>query len=227
MYADKSAPRYFSFSKKAMRTLIIVLPTIAFLCIGITMTGLIYFKEIRHRAQRKEPAIIQDLRQEKQSLQLLIKELEQEKNILQTKVNLGVDLKSGPGFLSLFKTSSGREDKTTSPEMSLENAKVIREENKVKLYFKLTNLSNPVRRINGYIFVFMQAGNSITLWPANAYKDEGMQLTFSSGEYFGTSRFRPVQAHFPITSLSRVTFKIMVFNKFGDFIFKQIIARDI
>lgn len=227
LYEKGSHPRYFSLNKKTLRALLIALPVAAFISIGITMTGLIYFKEIRHSAQRKEPAIIKKLREDKESLKELIKQLDQEKQTLQLKVNKGVDLKDGPGFLSFFKTSTGREDRTSSPETKLDDIKVLKEAGKIKLFFKLTNLTNPVRRINGYIFVLMQAGDSISLWPSNSFKDEGMQLSFSDGEYFGTSRFRPVEATFPLTSQSRAVFKVIVFNKFGDFIYKQIIAQDI
>lgn len=227
LYEHGAHPKYFTLNKRMARALLITLPIAAFICIGITMLGLIYFKEIRHSAQRKEPAIIKNLRAKNASLKESIVNLEKEKKVLQVKVNKGVNLKDGPGFLSFFKTSLGREDKTTSPETALEDIKVVKEAGKIKLFFKLTNLTNPVRRLNGFIFVLMQTGNNISVWPSNIFKDEGMQLSFSDGEYFGTSRFRPVEATFPMASQSRAVFKVIVFNKFGDFIYKQIIAKDL
>jgi hypothetical protein len=226
LYQDGTAPKYYTLSKSLIRTTLTVLPIVSFIAIATTMVGIIYFNEIRHSAKRKEPAVIKKLREKQSELESSLKSVILEKSILQDKINQGVNSKDGPGFLSLFKKSLGRQDKTTSPETALEDIRVYKDGPKLKFYFKLINLTKPVRRINGHVFVIMQTNNQISIWPQNTFKDQSIQVSFSDGEYFGTSRFRPFEATFKTPNATSAVFKIAVFDKSGDFIFKQIVAKD-
>ncbi len=226
LYQDGTAPKYFTLSKGLIRTTLTVLPIVSFLAIAALMVGIIYFNEIRHSAKRKEPAVIKELRVKQRQLETSLQVVTLEKSVLQEKINKGVNSKDGPGFLSLFKKSLGRQDKTSSPETALEDIRLYKDGPKLKFYFKLINLTKPVRRINGHVFVIMQTNNQLSIWPQNAFKDQSIQLSFSDGEYFGTSRFRPFEATFDTPDATRAVFKIAVFDKSGNFIFKQIIAKE-
>lgn len=226
LYQDGTAPKYFTLNKGLLRITFTIIPIVTFIAIATTMVGVIYFNEIRHSAQRKEPAVIKKLRDKQEQLEASLAALTLEKTVLQDKINQGVTSKDGPGFLSLFKKSLGRQDKTSSPETAIEDIRVFKDGPKLKFYFKLINLTKPKRRINGHVFVIMQTANQITIWPKNSFKDQSVQLSFSDGEYFGTSRFRPFEAFFTTPNATSAVFKIAVFNKSGDFIFKQIIPKE-
>jgi len=227
LYSGDKTPRYYSFKKSLVKWIMTLLPAITFLSIVLASCFVIYFNEIRNAAKRKEPAIIQQLRLNKLNLEKEILTLSTEKATLQKKINQGVSSDDGPSFLSFFKKSLGRTDKTSSPEMSFDDVQVFKDNKKLRLRFKLTNLTAPTRKLNGHVFIFMQSGSHITIWPANTFKEQNIQLSFSDGEYFGTTRFRPFDVAFKMPENSNVIFKVFVFNKSGDFVYKKIIAQEI
>lgn len=227
LYSDGKAPRYYQLKKSLAKWLLTLLPAASFVSLIVASCFIIYFNEIRNAAKRKEPVIIKELRESKRELENQITTLTNEKNVLQNKINAGVSSDDGPGFLSFFKNSPGRVDKTSSPEISFDDVEVFKDNKKLRLRFKLTNLTTPTRRLKGHVFVFMQSGSLIEVWPSNTFKEQNIQLSFSDGEYFGTSRFRPFDVTFPVPENPSVVFKVFVFNKSGDFIYKQIIAKEL
>ncbi len=228
IYEPGNSPRYFEIKKSLFRFLFFGLPTIALLCALAISTMGVYFKQIQYLNETKEPTIINQLKQEKTQLVNKLKELETERDNLTNKLTLGNKSQKGAlNSLQFFKQSAGRRDLTKSPELTLEEIEITPLSESLEVDFKIVNLTQETRRVSGYIFVIMQAGNQINVWPNNAFADKEMQIEFNNGELFATSRFRPVKAIFSLPKANEALFKTLIFNKTGDLIFRQIISRNI
>ncbi|MEC7275897.1 MAG: hypothetical protein VXV96_06220 [Bdellovibrionota bacterium] len=225
LYEENNPPRYYHINKAFLRFVIYGLPSAALICIVLLATGGVYFEQIQRLAQRKEPAIIKKLKDEKDQLIKANLVIQKERDQLEKKLSEGVDTSSGLGFLALFKQSSGRVDKSTSPEMQLEEIEVVKGTNKVNLDFKIINMTKDDSRLTGYLFVIMQIGNQIEVWPKGVVENESMQIAYGNGEFFATSRFRPVRAAFNLKEGNQVLFKVVIFSRTGDLIFKQLISK--
>jgi len=227
LYEDNFPPRYYSISKNILRFLLFGLPTVTLITLFIIAAGGIYFKQIQRLAQRKEPAIIKELRKNKEELIIAQEELLRERDKLQAKLGQGITNNDGLSFLALFKQSSGRQDLSSSPEMAIEDIEAITREKSIELSFKIVNMTKDESRLTGYLFVMMQVGEHLEVWPAGGFDDKAMQVSFGKGEFFATSRFRPVRSAFGKPSGQNALFKIVVFSRTGDLIFKQLVSRPI
>ncbi|MCF8059765.1 MAG: hypothetical protein K9K67_10735 [Bacteriovoracaceae bacterium] len=227
LYEDKFPPRYYSISKSFLRFLLFGLPTFTLICLVLVAAGGIYFKQIQRLAERKEPAIIKKLKSEKDDLLLTQAEIQNERDLLQKKLSEGVQSESGLSSLALFKQSPGRKDLSSSPEMQLEEIEVISQPDLINISFKIVNMTKNDSRLTGYLFVIMQIQDNLQVWPAGAFDNEAMQISFANGEFFATSRFRPVRADFRKVPGSTALFKVVILGRTGDLIFKQLISKPI
>lgn len=227
LYEDEVSPRFYEINKNFARFILFGLPTLTLLVILMLTAVGVYFKQIQSLAQRKEPKIIRELKEEKQELISQTQQLVIERDRLKSKLAMGVEGPAGLGFLALFRQSAGRQDLTASPEMTLEEVEVNSSAEEIDINFKIINQTRDNSRLTGYLYVVMQVGQYIEVWPANSFDDQSMTLSFAKGEYFATSRFRPVKATFKKMKSGQALFKIIVFGRTGDLIFKQLISRPV
>ncbi len=227
LYEDKFPPRYYTISKGFLRFLLFGLPTFTLICLIIVAAGGIYFKQIQRLAERKEPAIIKKLKEEKAELMKSTQDIRQDRDRLQRKLSQGVKSESGLSFLALFKQSAGRQDLSASPEIQLEDIEVVSASESIDLSFKIVNMTKNESRLTGYLFVIMQVGNHIEVWPSGVFDNEAMQISFGNGEFFATSRFRPVRARFKKAAGQNALFKVIIFSRTGDLVFKQLVSKPI
>ncbi len=225
LYEDNTPPRFYQVNRGLIRFCLYGLPTLSLLCVLVVAAGGVYFEKLKRMAERKEPAIIRELKEEKAELLASNKLIQQERDSLEKKLSQGVDSSDGLGFLSLFKKSAGRIDRSSSPEMQLEEVEVVKIKDKVSLNFKIINMTKDDSRLSGYLFVIMQTGNQLEVWPSGVFDNEAMQVAFGNGEFFATSRFRPVQAKFATQPSSQALFKVIIFSRTGDLMFKQLISK--
>lgn len=226
LYEDRYPPRFYSISKTKLRFIIYGLPTLTLISIIILGMGGIYFKHIERLAEKKEPAIIKSLRLDKQQLTSEIAKITTSRDLLQNKLSQGITKTTGLGFLSLFNQSAGRKDLTASPEMKLEEIELSPNSSNVSISFNVVNMTKDESRLTGYIFVVMKGGDNIQVWPKTSFTDSSMLVQFGNGQFFATSRFRPVRADFrKIPGVSNYLFKIVIFSRTGDLIFKQLISK--
>ncbi len=227
LYEDKFPPRYYSISKSFLRFLLFGLPTLTLVCLIILAAGGIYFKQIQRLAERKEPTIIKKLKDEKNELIRSQEDISKERDRLQKKLSEGLQSDSGLSSLGLFKQSAGRKDLSSSPEMQLEDIEVFSKPDIVSINFKIVNMTKNDSRLTGYIFIVMQIQDNIQVWPSGAFDNEAMQISFANGEFFATSRFRPVRADFRKLPGKTALFKVVILGRTGDLIFKQLISKPI
>ena len=69
LYQDQDRPKYFEIRKPMVKFLIYVLPLITFGALALLIAGALSIKQIRVAAARKEPRIIQELREQNLSLE--------------------------------------------------------------------------------------------------------------------------------------------------------------
>tara|TARA_R110000868_G_scaffold226115_13_gene478652 strand:- start:3134 stop:3868 length:735 start_codon:yes stop_codon:yes gene_type:complete len=226
LYTKQLAPRYYEISRNYFKFLTVGLPVITFICIGGLIAFAVYFKQLEVLAKRKEPVVINNLREDNLALTNKINELDLLNKSLENKLASPVQTDREFGTLSLFKQVQGQKDLSKSPALTLEEVEVVPVDNDIALNFKIVNATKDGSRQAGYLFVIMKAGNQIALYPEDAFERDEMQLSFNKGEYFATSRFRPVRAVFPRVSGTReVLFKIVIFSATGDLVQKQIVSQ--
>lgn len=227
LYKNKSVPRYYQLDKGFMRLFFYGLPVITLISILIAGGLLVYFKQIREMAKRKEPAIIQELKQTKTELLAKVEEVQATNKILQKKLVTEAS-DSGLKTMSLFKIPPGQQDLTKSPDLTIDSINSRQASGNYTLKFNLQNNSKNSEKIAGYIFVMMKADNQYSFYPADVFEESEMQMNFDKGEYFATSRFRPVDAKFKMPSKAGdALFKVLVFSRTGDILLKQIISRKV
>ncbi len=225
LYENQSAPKYFEISKRYLQALIFGLPLISLTSVALFVSVLLYFKNLKETEAMKEPKIIEKLKRENHTLKK-----EKEKFTLQTK-KFQSKLLSKESFslnsLTLFKQIPGQIDQTDQTELIVENATLRKKgEKKIILHFNLANLTKNREKISGYIFVLLKEEGILQYYPTNSIPEENMQIHFNKGEFFATSRFRPVEASFVHTNISKnLLFKIIIFSNTGDLILKKTIPK--
>lgn len=227
LYKNKKVPSFFEIDKGFLNFFYYGLPLITLIALFGAGSLLVYFKQIREVAKRKEPAIIKELKIKNMALKETIIEAQVTSKTLERKLISGA---SGTGLLtmSFFKASPGQEDMTKSPDLAIESISSSQDQKSYALKFNLSNNSSNQEKIAGYIFVMMKSNNSYHFYPGDIFEDNEMQINFNKGEYFATSRFRPVEAKFPLPPKATVAlFKILVFSRTGDLLLKQIISKKI
>lgn len=227
LYENHSAPSYFEISKSLFRFLFIGLPFVAFISILITIAGALYFKQIKRMIERKEPKIIAELKTQREVL--MVKQGQLEKDLKQLEDKLAVSdvpsANAGLESLALFKASPNRQDLSQKPEVSLDEFRANTKDDKLLVEFKITNLTQEQKKIAGFLFVIMQEGSKISIWPADSFAEQEMSIIYNRGELFATTRFRPVLASFDRPKENELLFKVFIFNRLGDLMFKKIIPH--
>lgn len=229
LYKNKNVPRFYEVEKGSFRLFLYGLPIVTIISILISASLLVYFKQIREMAKRKEPAIILELKNKSLALQERVEEVLKTNSILEKKLVTGAS-DSGLNTMSLFKVPPGQVDLTKSPDLAVDTESIeSRQDNGVyTLKFNLQNNSKAQEKIAGHIFVIMKTNNSHDFYPKDVFEENEMQMDFNKGEYFATSRFRPVDAKFRMPEKSTsALFKVLVFSRTGDLMLKQIISRKI
>jgi hypothetical protein len=223
IYEHDRRPRFFELSKASYRTLLIGLPLVTMIALLALGSVLIYFREIRAVAMRKEPQIIQSLKDEKLRLQAREQELIFTNKELETKLaTTDIDAEGLSATLGLFKLTPGMEDLSANPILGIEDVNVKSNEDKVILNFNLVNLLSETNRQVGYIFALIISGNKIHVYPEDAFNDSDPLISFNKGEYFATARFRPVEAAFNKSSIgNRGLVKVLLFSRTGDLLAKK------
>lgn len=220
LYDQKYLPRYYELSKRLVKSLFVIPSFVSLLClIALLMVG-IHFKNIRTLIIKKEPVIIQKLKDENSKLLKTQHELQTYTKELQNKL---VSKAVSPlDTLSLFRPIPGQNDSTLSPGFSIQNEKVERNGDKIKYRFEIHNEMKEGKKLTGYLFVLFQQYGGIQIYPQDAV-DSNMQLVYNRGESFTTYRFRPTETSFNYSLSSDVSYlKILVFSRTGDLLFKQI-----
>ena len=227
LYKNKNVPRFYEVEKASFRLFFYGLPIVTLISILIAGSLLVYFKQIREMAKRKEPAIIRELNVKNAALAEKVEEVQKTNKVLEKKLVTGAS-DSGLNTMSIFKVTPGQNDLTKTPDLAVESIASRQGNGTYTLKFNLSNNSKNQEKIAGNIFVLMRSGNKYHFYPNDVFEENEMQMDFNKGEYFATSRFRPVDAKFPMPAkVTNALFKVLVFSRTGDLMLKRIISRKI
>ena len=227
LYKNKKIPRFFQIDKGFFSFFYYGLPLVTLIAVLTTGSLLVYFKQIREMAKRKEPALIKELKLKNLSLKEKVLEVQVTSKILERKLITGAS-DTGLLTMSFFKAPPGQKDMTKSPDLAIESISSRQSQTFYTLSFNLSNNSKNQEKIAGHIFVMMKNNNSYRFYPTDVFEENEMQINFNKGEYFATSRFRPVDAKFKLPPKNTTAlFKVLVFSRTGDLLLKQIISRKI
>lgn len=228
LYTKDNSPRYYEVKKSYYKFLTVGLPMITFISLCALVAIGVYFKQLEVLAKRKEPVVINQLRESNITLGQKIEELESLNRNLENKLASPVANEREFSTLSLFKQVQGQKDLSKSPALTFEEIEVVPSDNDLTLNFKIVNAAKDGSRQAGYLFVVMKSGNQVAVYPEDSFERDEMQLAFNKGEYFATSRFRPVRAVFNrVPGAREVLFKVIIFSSTGDLVQKQIVSQSL
>jgi hypothetical protein len=229
VYEAENAPRYYEIKKSLLKFIIYGLPIVTLILLGIVLAGSLYFEQISERAKRKEPIIIKNLRENVLALESSLEESQKLTQDLEERLAKGdTSTDAIKNTLGLFLTVPGMQDLTRTPNLAVENIDPIISGNRIQLKFNIINQTKNNKKLAGYIFVLMKNGNAISIFPENSIQKNVFKIKFNSGESFATQRFRPVDnVYFSYSpgKNSDFLFKVLIFSRTGDLLYKQLINK--
>ena len=228
IYEEKSPPKYFKLSKKMLRLFLLWLPLFSLLSITTVLIMFLYFSEIKKKTMTKIPLILQNLTLEKQKLQNQITNLNVENKKL-VKLLEVKEIKIHDYYLPLKILNPVPKSEVFDKKLfSLQELKIQRIDNNIKIYFQLANITEDKRRLSGYMIFAVSDLSNINFYPDKIFENNSFELQFNKGEAFATSRFRPFEATFPISKNSNaIIIKIIVYSITGKILFERMVNRDI
>ena len=229
IYDDKKGPVFLNTNRFALKFTLYVLPIITIVSILVIIGGSVYFKQIREMARRKEPAIIKELKVTNTELQEQVDQLVKLNSSFEKKLSSSVT--EGVKFtsLALFKPVAGQEDLSTTPALTIDDTTFSTKENGLGIKFNIINQTKDGRKLSGYIHILLSSPSKILLYPAKEIASEDMLISYNQGESFAFSRLRHVAADFDLTGFNehKVLFKILIFSRTGDLLYKKLVAKDL
>lgn len=222
VYQDNQIPKYYKLNPWRTRLYLFILPTITLLSILSILAVGVYFKQIREYARSKEPEIFQQLRDKNTNLTKKVGELSTLTSTLENKLgqSLGNADLSGVHALGLFQIPPGLQDNSARPNFSIREQKLKIQNGRVKFTFNIHNESKGDEKLAGYFFVMMKSESGYQMYPLPK-SDDNFQVSYNHGEYFATTRFRPVVADFKQENQDlKYLFKILIFSRTGDLMYK-------
>ncbi len=228
VYENSESPKYFELKKSYFKFILMGLPSISFISIIALIFCGIYFKQIREMASRKEPAIIQEMRLERDALSLRLNESETLSASLQNKLAAGTSGKvTNISTLDLFRKTPGMIDLSVAAKFTVEKLDVVPIGNKIQLYFELVNQTNDNSKIAGYLFVIMKDKDEFLFYPKSSTIEDDLQISFNRGESFAMSRLRKVENAIFLAPKKSTTlyFKIIIFSRTGDLLYKSLMKK--
>ena len=226
-YDNNNRPKYFELPKSLYKSLIYLLPSISLISVVVVISGILYFKQIREIAKRSESQEIIDLRRSNLELESKQREVALLNQDLQNRLaNKNVTDKSTLDGLNFFKPIVGQKDLSSTPQVSIQEAKFETVDEKLTFRFKIQNDTQNGKKLVGYVFIIHQALNTFNFYPADAFKEGQLAANFNQGELFGATRFRPTKAEFPKFDGQNL-FRIVIFSPTGDVLLKKVLEHQI
>lgn len=222
VYHENETPKYYSVNPWRTKIYLFILPSITLLAILSILGVGVYFKQIREYARKKEPEIFQKLRDKNDELTSRVSELTTLTSTLEGKLSQssGSADESGVHALGLFQIPPGLQDKSSRPDFSIREQKLKIQNGRVKFTFNIHNEGKEDQKLAGYFFVLLKNATGYQLYPTPKSLDN-FQISYNHGEYFATTRFRPVVADFKQSGDDlKYLFKIIIFSRTGDLMYK-------
>ena len=208
------SPKLFEINKKKAKTFFILFPLTNIILFSTLGLMFLYFTSLKTQFLMEKPELIRKHLREKNLLEQTVSSLEAKNKKLSEELifNEGVAF-SGSQFIRVLPNST---DKTQEQLIAIDSKTISTSKNSYNVKFNITNQS-VVDRVSGHFFAILKKRNSLQFYPKNlkAFKE----ISFKDGEYFSTSRFRPVQVTFSKLELAtQFELIILIYSKEGDLI---------
>ncbi len=219
IYDAPLPPRYLKFSKKFLRTFLVVAP----LSLGLIFLGLLLFglgSRIKDAPAPSLPKIVTDEESKLLVLENEITGLKESNKLLQDKLSGQGTLAPEGGveepFLMGIKKPYGMQNLMSQNKITLDQFELVQESKKTGLKFQIIS-TNPETKVTGHVLVFMISENGLMIYPSPANTFLGGGVKFSMGEPFSVSRLRPTNAEFlQHVAAGTVKFVVYIFSREGD-----------
>ncbi len=212
------SPKLFEINKKKAKTFFILFPLaniILFMSLGLII---VYFASLKTQFLLDKPKLIQKFETETTLLNQTITNLKEENKKLSKDLifNEGVAF-SGSQFIRVLPNSS---DKTQEQLIAIDSKKIRATKGSYEVSFNITNQSI-VDRVSGYFFSILKKRNTMFFYPKDLKSFK--EISYKDGEYFSTSRFRPVKVTFSKFELAtNFELIILIYSKDGDLIHSSV-----
>ena len=223
LYSQKTGPRYFEINKTFSKFFFLILPLVTLVSLCMMLLGIVYFKQLKLMFTRQESEALSSLKKEKAFIQAQFSELQQVNKIIEEKLSSTSVDSDNVGIFSLFKIPKGQRNLMQNSYLSVDRIRVVNRNKNVHLQFGIVNQTKDNKRLSGFVFVIMKTKHSYNIWPRKERSSDGIQYSFSDGESFSMSNFRPVDALFsrPKDNDS-LLFQIVIFSRTGDIFYQQL-----
>jgi hypothetical protein len=219
VYDNPKPPKCLKLNKKVLKFFLFFLPIILTLSILITTYILANFKKIRLENELKQPQIITELKNEIKTLQVTIVSNNKENKSLIDKIAKGVT-SSNEDNISLINLPLGYNNFINKAQVTVEEVthKVLPSGS--ELSFKIDNKLID-QKFSGYLYVIRISNNNFEVYPNTDLGVDDFLLNYNRGESITASRFKPIKAKFSPLKADIYTYKVIVFSRLGDLIFKK------
>ena len=222
-YENNKIPRYRKIDKFSFSFLTYGPAFLTLISIIIASSSLYYAGTIERQIRSTEPEIIRELRSQNISLTSREDELNIINEKLTEKLSSSVPEESGSG--NLFAPVPGQKDLTSPVTIEVQDFKAQRVDKTLKVTYNVINLTKENKKIAGYAHLIATDGNMFERFPKS--DEQSLQIIYSTGESFATSRFRPFEAEFNNINTNIVYFNLIVFNRLGDIIYKKVFKQSL
>ncbi len=219
IYDNPKPPKCLKFNKKTLKWFMFFLPLLVTFSLLITAYVLANFKKLRLENELKQPQIITELKTEISDLEKKINLQNDEVKSLVDKISKG-SVSTNEENVSLINLPLGYNNFLSKKITNIKEVKHSVTPSGTKIEFNIVNQLNE-KKLSGYVFVIRITKNSFEVFPETDLDVDDFLLNYNKGESFTTYRFRPVEAKFSPIKSELYTYKIIIFSKLGDLIYKQ------
>lgn len=216
IYDAPLPPRYFRFTKKFIRTFLVVVPVLLIsLFLGLFLWGL--GSRVQGQPRPQLPNVMSSEDSKVAVLENEIQALKTSNTELSDKLSTAPTVSNAEDpFLMTIKKPYGMQNFLSQNKVTLDQFELIQEANSTSLKFQIIS-STPETKVTGHVLVFMISVAGVMAYPIEANQLISQGIKYSSGEPFSVSRLRPTHAQFlhHLTG-ETVKFVIYIFSREGD-----------
>ncbi|MFA5584844.1 MAG: hypothetical protein WDA09_11590 [Bacteriovoracaceae bacterium] len=216
IYDSPLPPKYFTFKKSFLKTLLFVTPLIL-LIIFTALFIWAFGSHLKYAPKPKFPELINKEQARILELEGIVKELSISHKNLTDKLSSTPEVQAPSEMVNLLaiRKPYGMQNLISKNFVSLDNLKVKFTPGQVHLDFHILN-SNQDARISGHVLVFLISKNQFIAYPEISTSSLIEGIKYTQGEAFSVTRLRPTLANFSLPASDTAKFIVYIFSREGD-----------
>ncbi|HLW56829.1 MAG TPA: hypothetical protein VKY27_05555 [Bacteriovoracaceae bacterium] len=220
IYDSPLPPKYFTFKKSFLRTLLFLAPLILLIIFSALFIWA-FGSQLKYAPKPKFPELINKEQARILELEGMVKELSVSNKNLAEKLSSTPETQAPSEVINLLaiKKPYGMQNLISKNMVTLDNLKMVQSNNQVQLDFHIISMQET--RISGHVLVFLLSNNQLVSYPEVSTNSLIEGIKYTQGEAFSVTRLRPTLASFPRPLVDTVKFIIYVFTREGDLLLMQ------